>query len=45
MIPNQRVEQNRRPAFQFSTGIGHFNTNRACVSTLPAAVAHPYRSE
>jgi hypothetical protein len=40
----KRVEQNRRPAWQFPTGSGNFNMCRACLSALPAAVAHPYRS-
>jgi hypothetical protein len=42
--PNQRVEQNRRPALRCETGPETLMGYSTCVSPSPAAVAHPFRS-
>jgi hypothetical protein len=41
--PNNRVEQNRRPALRFRSRFAKLNTSGAGASPSPAAVAHPYR--
>jgi hypothetical protein len=41
--PNNRVEQNRRPALRMRSYRDSPNTRSACVSPFPAAVAHPNR--